>query len=67
MGDSTTESHRRHRKQKRLEARISPEQERVLELCEEAREVFVKALINPPAPNEALEAAADRYKKHIRS
>jgi len=39
----------------------------ILSLCNEAREVFVKALINPPAPNKALRAAAARYKKHRRS
>ena len=37
----------------------------ILSLCDEAREVFINALMNPPAPNEALQAAADRYKKHI--
>ncbi|HSK43640.1 MAG TPA: DUF1778 domain-containing protein [Candidatus Binatia bacterium] len=36
----------------------------MLALCDEAREVFVNALINPPAPNENLRKAADRYKKH---
>lgn len=38
----------------------------ILSLCDEAREVFINALMNPPAPNEALRAAADRYKKHMR-
>jgi len=37
----------------------------MLTLCHEAREVFVKALLNPRAPNEALRKAADRYKKHM--
>ena len=37
----------------------------ILSLCDEAREVFINALMNPPAPNEALRAAADRYKKHV--
>jgi|SRR6185437_2300033 uncharacterized protein (DUF1778 family) len=37
----------------------------ILTLCDEAREVFVNALLNPPAPNDALRAAADRYKKHM--
>lgn len=32
-------------------------------LCDEAREVFIKALMNPPAPNERLRRAADHYKK----
>jgi len=34
-----------------------------LSLREEAREVFVKALLNPPEPNEALLAAAARHKQ----
>lgn len=38
----------------------------ILSLCDEAREVFINALMNTPAPNEALRAAADRYKKHMR-
>jgi uncharacterized protein (DUF1778 family) len=37
----------------------------ILSLCDEARQVFIDALMNPPAPNEALRAAADRYKKHV--
>jgi uncharacterized protein (DUF1778 family) len=37
----------------------------MLTLCGEAREVFVNALLNPPAPNETLRRAADRYKKHV--
>jgi uncharacterized protein (DUF1778 family) len=36
----------------------------ILTLMDEARETFVNALLNPPAPNEVLRAAADRYKKH---
>ena len=32
-------------------------------LRDEAREVFVKALLNPPQPNEALKAAAARHKQ----
>ena len=32
-------------------------------LRDEAREVFVKALLNPPEPNEALKAAAARHKQ----
>jgi len=34
-----------------------------LELRNEDRRVFVEALLNPPEPNEALKAAADRYKQ----
>lgn len=100
MRGNALKSQRRHRRQERLEARISPAQKRILEraaslrgtsltdfvltsaqeaatktikdfeilsLCDEAREVFIKALMNPPVPNEALQAAADRYKKHMRS
>lgn len=37
----------------------------VLNLCDEAREAFVNALLNPPEPNKTLRAAADRYKKHV--
>ncbi len=37
----------------------------MLTLHDEAREVFVNALLNPPAPNEALQAAADRYRKNV--
>ncbi len=39
----------------------------MLSLCDEAREVFVKALLNPPAPNRAMRAAVDRYRKVMRS
>jgi uncharacterized protein (DUF1778 family) len=34
-----------------------------LRLRDEAREVFVSALLNPPAPNAPARAAARRYKK----
>ena len=37
----------------------------MLTFCNEAREVFANALLNPPAPNETLRKAADRYKKHV--
>lgn len=37
----------------------------ILSLCDEAREVFVNALVDPPAPNDALRAAAERYIKHV--
>lgn len=33
----------------------------VLSLSDDAHEVFVQALLNPPPPNKALRAAADRY------
>jgi uncharacterized protein (DUF1778 family) len=32
-------------------------------LRDEAREVFVKALLNPPQPNKALKAAGSRHKQ----
>ena len=32
-------------------------------LRDEAREVFVKSLLNPPQPNKALKAAAARHKQ----
>jgi uncharacterized protein (DUF1778 family) len=35
----------------------------MLSLCNEAREVFINALLNPPAPNETLRKAANRYNK----
>jgi uncharacterized protein (DUF1778 family) len=37
----------------------------VLTLTEEAKRVFVEALMNPPKPNANLIAAARRYKKVI--
>lgn|ERR1700735_3779476 len=36
----------------------------VLHLRNEAREVFIDAILNPPAPNAAARAAAERYRKH---
>ena len=36
-----------------------------LRLRGEAREVFVNALLNPPAPNAAAKAAARRYKQRL--
>lgn len=35
----------------------------LLELRNEDRRVFVEALLSPPEPNEALKAAAARYKQ----
>jgi uncharacterized protein (DUF1778 family) len=35
----------------------------VLSLREEAREVFINAILNPPVPNEAARIAAERYKR----
>jgi len=37
----------------------------MLELRDEARAVFVNAILNPPAPNQAARQAAARYKKHV--
>jgi len=37
----------------------------VLSLRDEAREVFINAILNPPAPNEAARIAAERYKKDV--
>jgi uncharacterized protein (DUF1778 family) len=36
----------------------------VLKLRDEAREVFINAILNPPAPNDALRAAAERYREN---
>jgi uncharacterized protein (DUF1778 family) len=38
----------------------------VLSLRDEARELFINTILNPPAPNEAARSAADRYKKDMR-
>ena len=37
----------------------------MLSLRDEAREVFVKALLNPPAPKATARAAARRYKERM--
>jgi uncharacterized protein (DUF1778 family) len=37
----------------------------MLTLRDEARAVFVNALLNPPAPNAAAQAAARRYKEGV--
>src|SRR5271168_4419432 len=37
----------------------------VLRLRDEAREVFLDAILNPPTPNEAARMAAERYKKDL--
>ncbi|HMD96134.1 MAG TPA: DUF1778 domain-containing protein [Terriglobia bacterium] len=36
-----------------------------LNLRDEARALFVNAILSPPAPNEAARRAAERYKKHM--
>src|ERR1700674_3160026 len=86
------------RKEQRLEARVTPEQKRLIEraatlrgttvtefvvrsaqeaatntikdfevlhLRDEARDVFVNVVLNPPAPSDAARAAAERYKKQM--
>jgi uncharacterized protein (DUF1778 family)/predicted GNAT family N-acyltransferase len=37
----------------------------VLRLRDQAREVFINAVLNPPAPNDAARAAAERYRKNV--
>ena len=37
----------------------------VLQLRDEAREVFIQAVLNPPAPTDAARHAAERYRKHM--
>ena len=37
----------------------------VLVLRDEAREVFINAILNPPAPNKAARTAAKRYGKNM--
>ena len=39
----------------------------LLRLDDAAREVFVNALLNPPAPNPAALAAARHYKERVRA
>jgi uncharacterized protein (DUF1778 family) len=36
----------------------------ILQLRDQAREVFIKAVVNPPAPNDAARAAAVRYRRN---
>jgi len=89
---------RRSRKEERLEARVTPEQKRLiaraaalrgfsvtefvvasaqqaasdaikdfelLTLHDDARDIFVNALLNPPPPNKSARAAAKRYMKQM--
>jgi len=37
----------------------------ILHLRDQAREVFIDAVLNPPAPNDAARAAAERYKSNM--
>jgi uncharacterized protein (DUF1778 family) len=90
--------HPRSRKQERLEARVTPDQKRLIERAAElrgttitefvvasaqqaatstikdfetltirdkTREVFIRAVLNPPAPNRAALAAAARYRAEM--
>jgi len=36
----------------------------ILQLRDQAREVFIDAVLNPPAPNDAARAAAERYRRN---
>lgn len=47
------------------EGRTNPNCE-ILTLRSEARKAFVDALLNPPSPNEAAQAAAAWYKKQLK-
>jgi uncharacterized protein (DUF1778 family) len=38
-----------------------------LELRDDAREAFLKALLNPPEPNSAARAAMSRYRKRVKA
>lgn len=48
------------------EAQRVIQQHQTLKLSLEDSEAFVNALLNPPEPNDALKAAALRYKQVIR-
>lgn len=94
----TAKTARRSLKEDRLEARVTPEQKRLiaraaalrgssvtefivasaqqaaadtikdfelLTLHNEARDVFVNAILHPPAPNETARKAAQRYKEQM--
>ena len=37
----------------------------VLHLRDEAREVFINAVLHPPAPSDTARAAAERYRKRV--
>ena len=46
-------------------ARSAIKDSEVLSLRDEAREVFINAILNPPAPNKAARIAAERYRKNM--
>jgi len=37
----------------------------MIKLAAEEQKIFVDALMNPPAPNEALQQAAERYRRMV--
>jgi uncharacterized protein (DUF1778 family) len=37
-----------------------------LHFRDQAREVFINAVLNPPAPNDAARAAAEWYRRYVR-
>jgi uncharacterized protein (DUF1778 family) len=39
----------------------------LLSLRDDARELFVQAILNPAAPNDAARAAAKRYRQHMKA
>lgn len=88
----------RSRKKERLEARVTPDQKRLIEraaalrgtsvtefvvasaqeaaattikdfdilhLRDQARDVFINAVLNPPTPNAAARAASERYRRNM--
>jgi uncharacterized protein (DUF1778 family) len=94
----TIKRHQRARKEQRLEARVTPDQKRLIQraaelrgstvtefvvvsaqqaaaatirdfetlvLRDQAREVFINAILNPSPPNDAARAAAQRYKTRM--
>ncbi|MBF0567522.1 MAG: DUF1778 domain-containing protein [Nitrospirae bacterium] len=54
-------------KYKRLEARVSSEQnhDEVMALDEQDRKIFVSALLNPELPSGRLRKAVSHYKKGV--
>ena len=41
------------------------EEHELITLTAEQRQIFVEALLNPPAPNQALRVATQRYKRMV--
>lgn len=46
-------------------AKRAIQEHEMITLSARDREVFVEALLNPPAPNEKLRAAAQRYRQNM--